>query len=195
MFFFNHIYALLAIAMGGLFFSGAGTAQEMCSLPGPTGPCQIMANAVALSNAGCRAWANSDYQGVCLNGKLEGVGLLRNPHPDGKKVSFYLANFRAGIPDDPIVSFHSDAIAVNYVQQAKQFDVCVWFDESGKKSDDIRGKSRICNSAEKIFGSDILSDATYQRIRTGQFNVRSPVLSADAPGDAPKTVGRGARSP
>ena len=121
-------------------------------------------------------------------------GLSAQPAPIWEKVSFYLAHFRAGIPDDPIVAFHSEAIVVNYVQQAKQFDACVWFDESGNKSDDIRGKSRICNSAEKIFGSDILSDATYQRIRSGQFNVRNPVFNADAPGDAPKTVARGARS-
>jgi hypothetical protein len=173
---------------------GPSMAQEMCMISGPTGACQAQANAVALSNKGCAVWANSSYQGSCQNGKLEGVGLLRLPHNDGKNASYYLATFRSGIPEDPVVSYHKETILVNYVRGNNQFSTCVWFDESGTKTDDIRGKNRMCNSATSIFGSEILSDATYQAIRSGRFNITSVVTNVPAAVDDPKTVGRGARA-
>ena len=183
----------LALIGLGLGLCGPSTAQEMCLISGPAGTCQAQANAVALSNKGCAVWANSSYQGSCQNGKLEGVGLLRLPHNDGKNASYYLATFRSGIPEDPVVSYHKETILVNYVRGNNQFSTCVWFDESGTKTDDIRGKNRMCNSATSIFGSEVLSDATYQAIRSGRFNITSVVTNVPAAVDDPKTVGRGAR--
>jgi hypothetical protein len=182
--------ALIGLGMG---LCSVGVAQEMCSIQGSTGACQAQLSAVALTDHGCVAWVNASYQGSCLNGKLEGVALLRRPNGDGKNESQFIANFRSGIPIDTIVRFHREVILVNKVLQRDQFATCVWFDESGNKTDDKRGKNRMCNYAATLFGTEILSDATYQAIRSGRFNISSIVTNAPVAVDDPKTTGRGAR--
>ena len=183
--------AFIGFSMG---LCSVGVAQEMCTIPGSTGACQAQLNAVALMNRGCVAWVNATYQGSCLNGKLEGVALLRQPHSDGKNVSQYVANFRSGTPLDTIVGFYSEAIVVNKVLRPDQFALCVGFDESANRIDDLRGKNRMCNNAATLFGTEILSDATYQAIRSGRFNISSIVTNAPVAVDDSKTTGRGARS-
>lgn len=165
-------------------------AQELCVINGPAGTCQVRVSAIAMRDAGCRPWVNALFWGTCQNGRLEGPALIKRPQPDGKKLSYYLANFRQGEPDEPVVSYFNEGIFVSL--RNSTFADCVWFDDSGAIAEDFRTKRKLCIQATTIFGSEILSNATYQAIRSDQFNVGSVVFSAQIMADDPKTVGRGA---
>ncbi len=188
----RNVKVRLVCVLSSVFVSLA-LGQEMCSMSGSAGVCQVQAPALTMSTLqeGCAQWAGASYQGTCQNGKLEGPGLIRNPHST-TKVSFYYSNFSSGIPDDPVVAIHREAITVSYVRRTLGVP-CVWFEASGAIVDDVRRKNRSCITAANIYGSDMLSDASYQNMLSGKFVPGGSSQVNTATPDDPKTVGRGMR--
>jgi hypothetical protein len=192
--------ALIGLGMG---LCSVGFAQEMCSIQGEQGACKIEAFLGSESKNDrdaftCTKLSGIKYKGACHGGSLDGMVLLHRPanrrvgrHQDEQ----FLTMVKAGQVQFPVAIFSEQIVGV----MGKDWSTgCVNFAQGWDKSTD-----KSCALLTNAFGSRIIKRDTWRAVRTGKFDHQTAEWNAapkaDRPneeavrGDAPKTVGVGAR--
>ncbi len=193
-------------------------AQDICTLSGSGDPCTLSPPFISgesnndKSAGSCKKFVNITYQGRCIDGKLDGVVLLRRP-PDknvGGGVNWYLVHARSGWVEHPMVQFNSNGF---HMYWAYDHPGCALWHSDLKARLSTEGLD--CQVTREAWGDEVFSRDTWKTVVAGRFKidniswsepktslkVNRPApweatehrQSVDRNPDDPKTVGRGMR--
>jgi hypothetical protein len=214
---------LLLLLWSGLIIMSNGYSQEVCSIKGTDGNCSFSPPFIAGEwNDGkggvdphggtCKKFVNITYQGRCIDGKLDGVVLLRRPSDKNVGgVNWYLVQTRTGWVEHPMVRFDNQRFMMYW---AYDHGGCVLWHSDLKERLSTEGLD--CRVAREAWGNEVFSRDTWKTVIAGRFKVeniswREPKTrlqvnrpapweaneqrqSVDRSSDEAKVLGRGARS-
>lgn len=167
---------------------GLAWGQEMCSIQGSDGTCSVSLDAYHTSNKDCSKFNDIKYVGVCRDGKLQGVAVLRVSRVvKGENFTWQqLSNFEMGAVEGLSVTYGVNSIG--YEDYATQnAGVCMYGNEV-----DLRRKKPACMEAASTFSGEVMSKPFWERVTKNLIKPNQlPQLAAGA--DDSKTVGRGVR--
>lgn len=162
--------AMKIICLFLLCLTASVAAQEICTVKGNDGPCQM--NVFLPGNAAnCKPFMKASYEGQCKNGKLEGVNLVKRPPTQADEIgwTWHLGIFRSGTILRPHLSYAHQIIGVDFETDKGQASTgCINF---ASKWDGL--DYWPCVEAAKIFGAEMLSKSVWQQVRSDKFTESS----------------------
>jgi hypothetical protein len=141
----------------------------MCPVSGPDGPCQVEAfigpeNAEDSERFTCRKLDRATYIGHCVGGKLEGLSVVV-AEGTAKQTELFLAYVDKGRVAFPALMAYREGNLIG-IREDRNIYGCINF---GKW--DYSATREGCLKFIEIWGRDIFSEATLQRLKNGTFDL------------------------